>query len=798
MIAVLLLNIWSWAPLDFEKSQLASYGSSVGVWEDWVFVGEPQSFRRPGRVHVYRIMEDGTFHAEGILNGVAINDGFGISLAVADSALLVGHYGGLSSYFLVDDVWQPGAFINAMDEAEGFGKTVVMAEQYAFVGAPDKDNRRGAIYVLKREEKAWLHSQVLEGDTDGGRFGSALSVDGANGQGQAGGADVLVAVGAPGANKVALFAEDAAGMWEMHSIVDGADAGVSQSFGAAVALRCAEGTMLAVGAPADERSAGSAHIFVGQDEEAGVHACVPGKPIWLLHASVTGEVQGGQLGNSIAIDIRAQRTGFWAGSARAGLHEYLGLAGQQPMDPSSDLQLYRQGGPSERLGASLAVAGGFVFAGAPGADYGAGKLLVLNANGDGSAAATPADLQATLLSEMDTMDAVAGQRVECEDGTAGAYGCSDVDLMAFLPLSEMKVNRGVRLNDVWGWTDPENGREYAIVGHLEGTAMVDVSYPTNPRFLGELPRTEGTPGSTWRDIKVYKDHAFIVADAAGSHGVQIFDLTQLRDVGPAPVTFEESAHYDGIHSAHNIVIDEASGYAFVVGASAGGITCGGGLHMIDISNPQAPVFAGCFADESTGRNSTGYAHDAQCVVYNGPDLVYRGKQICIGANETAISVADITDKENPIAIATATYPDAAYVHQGWLSEDHRYYYQNDELDELSGRTDRTRTMVWDLTDLDDPILVNEYFGPTSATDHNLYVKGNLMYQTNNASGLRILDISDPAHPVEVGFFDTTPFGLDEAGFDGTWSSFPYFKSGIIVISSRREGLFIVRKRSIGV
>ncbi|MDX1547400.1 MAG: choice-of-anchor B family protein, partial [Rhodothermales bacterium] len=228
----------------------------------------------------------------------------------------------------------------------------------------------------------------------------------------------------------------------------------------------------------------------------------------------------------------------------------------------------------------------------------------------------------------------------------------------------------------------------------------------------------------------------------------------------------------------------------------GGETCGGGLHMVDVSTPQSPTFAGCFGHEGTGRRGTGYSHDAQCVLYHGPDADYQGREICVGANETAISIADVTDRENPVAIATGAYPNSAYVHQGWLSDDHRYFFQNDELDELQGKVDRTRTLIWDLTDLDDPQLVKEYFGEASSTDHNLYVRGNLMYQTNNASGLRILDVSDPENPVEVGFFDTTPTGLNVAGFDGTWSSYPYFESGLIVVTSRREGVFILKKQEV--
>jgi len=274
--------------------------------------------------------------------------------------------------------------------------------------------------------------------------------------------------------------------------------------------------------------------------------------------------------------------------------------------------------------------------------------------------------------------------------------------------------------------------------------------------------------------------------------MQVFDLTQLRDFDGTPMTFEETALYDRVTSAHNVVINTDTGFAYIVGAGGGGETCGGGLHMVNIQNPAQPAFAGCFADPSTGRTGTGYTHDAQCVVYEGPDAEHQGKEICIGANETAISIADVTDKENPVALSTGSYPDHAYVHQGWLTEDHRYFLQNDELDEINGSADSTRTLIWDVSDLDDPQLVREFFLSNPASDHNLYIKDGMMYQSNYVSGLRVLDVSDPTNPVEVGHFDTEPFGEDAPGFAGSWSNYPYFDSGIIIVSSMGEGLFILR------
>ena len=401
-------------------------------------------------------------------------------------------------------------------------------------------------------------------------------------------------------------------------------------------------------------------------------------------------------------------------------------------------------------------------------------------------------------------EAILGSPVQCESGFAAGFRCSNVDLVSFLPLEDLGGGTvpgtvpadgvpDITVNDMWGWTDPLTGIEYALVGRTDGMAFISLEDPERPVYLGQLPRTRLAPVSVWRDVKVYADHAFVVAGAAGQHGVQVFDLRRLRDVQSPPVTFQETTVYGGIASAHNIVINEESGFAYTVGNRAGGEMCGGGLHMIDIRDPTNPTFAGCFADPSTGREMTGYTHDAQCIMYAGPDQDYQGREICLGSNETAFSIADVTDKENPRAVSRSVHPNLSYVHQGWISEDHRYFFINDEGDELAGAVARTRTLVWDIEDLDDPVLVKEHLGVAISTDHNLYVRGHLMYQSNYVSGLRILDVSDPVNPREVGFFDTVPL-TDQPGFDGTWSNYPFFESGVIVFTSRNEGLFVVRSR----
>jgi choice-of-anchor B domain-containing protein len=368
----------------------------------------------------------------------------------------------------------------------------------------------------------------------------------------------------------------------------------------------------------------------------------------------------------------------------------------------------------------------------------------------------------------------------CEGGSANGYPCDKIDLRAFMPRADLGGG-SQNLNDIWGWTDPLDGKEIAIVGRTHGTAFVDVSNPDAPVLLGFLPSHDGGSDS-WRDIKVYNDHAFIVADGSGNrtHGLQVFDLRTLRGVTPGGV-LSETTHFGGFGAAHNIAINEDTGYAYVVGSSQ----CSAGLYMVDISNPQAPSFAGCFSAD-------GYTHDAQCVIYNGPDTTYTGREICVAYNEDTVTIVDVTNKANPRQLSRTGYAGSRYTHQGWfLDGNHRIIITNDELDE-SSTGNNTRSYIFDVSDLDAPFELGRYTGPTKAIDHNLYTKDGYVFETNYRAGLRILDSAQIASGTltEVAFFDTIP-GSDAASFSGTWSSYIYFPSGNLVLSDIGGGLFVV-------
>eukprot|EP00036_Acanthoecidae_sp_10tr_P010611 CAMPEP_0182925300 /NCGR_PEP_ID=MMETSP0105_2-20130417/9163_1 /TAXON_ID=81532 ORGANISM="Acanthoeca-like sp., Strain 10tr" /NCGR_SAMPLE_ID=MMETSP0105_2 /ASSEMBLY_ACC=CAM_ASM_000205 /LENGTH=467 /DNA_ID=CAMNT_0025063143 /DNA_START=25 /DNA_END=1428 /DNA_ORIENTATION=+ len=372
--------------------------------------------------------------------------------------------------------------------------------------------------------------------------------------------------------------------------------------------------------------------------------------------------------------------------------------------------------------------------------------------------------------------------LKCVDGKAGEYDCNKVDLLSLTPISELGSTYDA--SDSWGWTDPDSGDEIAIIGMMDGTAFVQVTDPVKPIVLGFLPQT-GRSTVIWADMKVYADHVFIVRESS-NHGMQVLDLTKLREFYGTPSEhvrqLEHDAFYDEVTSTHNIVINEETGFAYLVGSK----TCRGGLHVVDIHEPLRPKYSGCFDED-------GYTHDAQCVIYTGPDSRYTGKEVCFNYNEDTLTIVDVSDKSDMRMIARQPYDNAYYTHQGWLNEDMTALMLNDELDEQRGPTKNTRTLLWNVEKLDKPTLAGSHYAEVESVDHNLYIKGEHGYLANYCSGLRILTTKEMVEgkAPEEAFFDVAPY-CSTTSFKGAWSNYPYFKSGNVVVSSIELGLFMLK------
>jgi choice-of-anchor B domain-containing protein len=373
-------------------------------------------------------------------------------------------------------------------------------------------------------------------------------------------------------------------------------------------------------------------------------------------------------------------------------------------------------------------------------------------------------------------------RIACNNGSAAGYPCRNVDLLAQLSLADLGASSAtIKANKHWGWTDPLTGRDYVLFGLTNATSFVDITDRENPLVVGLLPSHQGV--SQYRDMAVTGTTLYVVADTPTQHGLQVFDLTQLRTVASPPATFAETAHYDGFVAGHSLWMNEATGYLYVFRST--GDACQNGVHVVNVQTPLQPSFAGCFGQDDTPL-STG-----ECLVYTGPDHDYHGHEMCFVGSDDNVSIFDVTDKSQPIHVADFTYPGIARAHQGDLTADLHYWLMGDMMDEHHNGFN-TRTYAFDVADLDQPVVLGHFSHSTTAIDHDLIVAGRRVVEANWRAGLRVLDIASLPGVAfrELGYFDTVP-GSDSIGHTGAFA--PYvWPDGVVTVSDTESGLFVLQ------
>lgn len=302
-----------------------------------------------------------------------------------------------------------------------------------------------------------------------------------------------------------------------------------------------------------------------------------------------------------------------------------------------------------------------------------------------------------------------------------------------------------------GWTSP-GGAEFAIIGVSTGTSIVDVTIPTAPVekafILG--------PNSSWREMKTHGNYLYIVSEGSGAPnpGLQIVNLaaTPPALVGTFTTTF---------NTAHSITI--VDGYAYCNGARLNGTQVG--IRILSLANPTSPVDVG-------GWNGF-YTHDCQV----------RGNRLyaaCI--NSSLLAIVDITNRAAPSLITTFTWA-GNKAHNCDLTTDGKYLYTTDE-------TAGGRLRVFDISNLLNIQQVANFTPNPNAIVHNVHIRGDRAYVAYYTEGVRVLDISDPVYPVEIGYYDTWPGA--SGGFNGCWAVYPYAAADQIYASDISTGLYILR------
>jgi choice-of-anchor B domain-containing protein len=389
----------------------------------------------------------------------------------------------------------------------------------------------------------------------------------------------------------------------------------------------------------------------------------------------------------------------------------------------------------------------------------------------------------------------------CVGNQSGGFACQNVSLHAHLPLDQLKPS-SLRGNDVWGFVDLNTGREYAFMGLQNGVAVVDV---TNPAAPEQIAFATGS-STTWRDIKVYqrydsaakrwRAYAYVTADNVQDF-LMVLDLSGLPN-GVERVNF--SSDFRAAHNSYLLNTDYTFGLAQRNEVPRLGISGGeggsprGSHRLYSLAQPRAPALA------SAGNQR--YSHDmASFAVADS-----RKNSDCVNAvaasacevvadfSETHLDVWDVTNSASPQLLVSHAYTNRGYTHSGWWSEDGRYVYLHDELDEQNHSLNTT-LRVFDMSNLRAPFLAGTWTGPTRAIDHNGFAKGNRYYISNYSEGLTVLDTTNPASPQRIGYFDTYPTG-SPVSFVGAWGVYPFFASGTIAVGDINTGLYLLKNEAL--
>ena len=323
-------------------------------------------------------------------------------------------------------------------------------------------------------------------------------------------------------------------------------------------------------------------------------------------------------------------------------------------------------------------------------------------------------------------------------------------------------------NDVWGIA--LDGREYAVVGSTAGTHFIDVTDPADSQEVAFVAGEAAGPSIIHRDYHNYDCYLYAVCDE-GYSSMQIIDVSYLPDSVSVVYDSDET-----LRQAHNIFIDtaEAKLYAF---AAFGGDQFSSALRIYDITDPVDPQYIEEY--DQFGEIDAGHVHDGY--VQNG--LGY------LNCGYDGFAMVDFSDPTAPITLGTMTqYPFAGYNHSGWPSVDGQYYYLGDENHGYPMK-------VLDVSDPQDITAVGTLEtgrpdNPQQTIPHNQIVACDYLYVSYYYDGLQVYDISDPAAPQRVSYYDTSDWPFDN-NYRGAWGIYPYLPSGNVLVTDMQNGLFIL-------
>jgi choice-of-anchor B domain-containing protein len=321
-------------------------------------------------------------------------------------------------------------------------------------------------------------------------------------------------------------------------------------------------------------------------------------------------------------------------------------------------------------------------------------------------------------------------------------------------------------SDLIGWTNPNTGKEYIIMGSIDSTYFFDVSDPTAIRKCAVY---EGKTRSINRDYDVYKHYVYCVSDNGNPGALQVFDLQYLPD--SVHLVWEDTTISQNTHS---IFVDSASTRLYFHAAGVGFKRAY--LLILSLENPERPTVIGELKDPACS-----FVHEAY----------YRNDTAYCSCGDNGLFVYDMTQSDHivPLGNIKPPYPQNGYNHTSWLSDDGNYLVFTDEVP--TGLPLKVYSIEPNKRNYD---YITSFNSHTGATPHNVIWLGNKLWTSAYEDGMVLWDMTNPTSPKIEAFYDTYPqnaVGI-YSGLTGCWGVYPFFKSGNIAASDMRNGLFMLK------
>jgi hypothetical protein len=237
-----------------------------------------------------------------------------------------------------------------------------------------------------------------------------------------------------------------------------------------------------------------------------------------------------------------------------------------------------------------------------------------------------------------------------------------------------------------------------------GLAIVDISNPDQPTYLGGLP-----PEYQIRDMTAVGDYLYVAADG---WGLKIIDISN-------PLAPFEVGALDTDGSARAVQV--LGNYAYVADHQTG-------LKIVDVSNPGSPSLVGSIGSDE---------HSDDVVLQ--PGLAY------VADGDGGLRIIDVTDPSNPTQVGQMLSTQGG-VDRVLVDGTTAYLVQDS---------------VVTIADVSDPTNLQE-LGQVYAHSEaeGVWLEGSQLYLATGQGGLQRYNVADPQAPEEAGSYVTTGTATD--------------------------------------